>query len=255
LLLAASSAQAAAKHSKENKERAARKACLAGDFAKGVEILSDLFVDSKDPTYIYNQGRCYEQNNHWEDAIGRFREFIRTSKEDTSEAKAHIAECETLIAKRDGIAPTSVAAEVPRPASEVAPIQPTVAASLNPEVATVVDRAQPPAGDGSGLRIAGVVITSIGGAALIGGVILNLKANSVSDSITPPNTFQRNTESQWETYRTLSWVGYGVGAACVATGAILYLVGRSSNRADAPSVALVPVVAADQAGALVRGTF
>ena len=30
---------------------------------------------------------------------------------------------------------------------------------------------------------------------------------------------------QQMTYKTLSWVGYGVGSACLATGAILFVVG------------------------------
>jgi hypothetical protein len=32
-------------------------ACLSGDYTKGVAILSELFVDTKDPTYLFNQGR------------------------------------------------------------------------------------------------------------------------------------------------------------------------------------------------------
>ena len=44
LLLAAPPAIAA---SRQAQERAARKACLNGDYAKGVDILSDLFVDTK----------------------------------------------------------------------------------------------------------------------------------------------------------------------------------------------------------------
>ena len=41
------------------RERAAKKACLTGDAAKGVEILADLFIDTDDATYIFNQGRCF----------------------------------------------------------------------------------------------------------------------------------------------------------------------------------------------------
>lgn len=55
-------------------EREARRACLSGEYVKGVALLSDLFVDSKDPNYIFNQGRCFEQNLRFEEAIGRFGE-------------------------------------------------------------------------------------------------------------------------------------------------------------------------------------
>ena len=37
-------------------EKAAKKACAVGDFQKGVDILADLFVETDDPGWIYNQG-------------------------------------------------------------------------------------------------------------------------------------------------------------------------------------------------------
>jgi hypothetical protein len=65
---------------RESQERAARKACLLGDVAKGTEILADLYLDTKDPTHIYNQGRCYEQNGQNEQAVLRFREYLRKAE-------------------------------------------------------------------------------------------------------------------------------------------------------------------------------
>jgi hypothetical protein len=75
--VATSPAAAAGKHggdSKQSQERAARKACLTGDYAKGVDILSDLFIELRDPTFLFNQGRCFEQNRRYEDAIACRRE-------------------------------------------------------------------------------------------------------------------------------------------------------------------------------------
>jgi hypothetical protein len=60
-------------------------------------------------------------------------------------------------------------------------------------------------------------------------------------------------ESDRKTYETFSWGGYGAGAACVAVGAILYIVG--SRSASDPSVSLVPAFAPDYAGAFVKGAF
>jgi hypothetical protein len=62
--------------SRQAREKAAKKACLTGDPAKGVEILADLFIETNDLAFIFNQGRCFEQNLRYEDAIGRFREFL-----------------------------------------------------------------------------------------------------------------------------------------------------------------------------------
>jgi hypothetical protein len=44
----------------QSRERQAKKACLSGDYAKGVSILSDLFLETGDATYLCNQGSCYE---------------------------------------------------------------------------------------------------------------------------------------------------------------------------------------------------
>ena len=86
-----------------SRERAARKACLAGDYAKGVSILSDLFLDTSDANYIYNAARYLEQNGRFADSIFRFQEFLRVAaklsdavKEQT---KKHIADCQDQLAK------------------------------------------------------------------------------------------------------------------------------------------------------------
>ena len=50
---------------------------MLGDSKKGVEILADLYLNTNDPNYIYNQGRCFEQNGENEKAILRFQEYQR----------------------------------------------------------------------------------------------------------------------------------------------------------------------------------
>ena len=61
-LLAGGPALAASRQAREN---LARQACLDGNFAEGVSILSKLFVETKNVTYIFNQGRCFEQNRRY----------------------------------------------------------------------------------------------------------------------------------------------------------------------------------------------
>jgi hypothetical protein len=61
----------------DTQDRAAKKACLVGDVEKGVDILADLYVSTNNPTYLYNQGRCYEQNGKNDLAILRFKEYLR----------------------------------------------------------------------------------------------------------------------------------------------------------------------------------
>jgi hypothetical protein len=224
--------------SKQAREREARKACLTGDYAKGIELLSELFLDFRSPAYIFNQGRCYEQNQRFEEAIGRFREYLRTTDEDRGPAEQHIAECEALLKKQTATSATTPTAHPAEP--------PTVAEIKQPS---------PAPAPGSGLRIAGVVLAGVGAAGLVTGLVLNLKANSLADGITAPgHTFDRNVESTRSTYEAAAWISYGVGAAGLATGAILFGIGWGKSRSGT-DVVLVPTVGPGLAGATVRGAF
>jgi hypothetical protein len=107
---------------------------------------------------------------------------------------------------------------------------------------------------GAGLRIAGLTALSVGVAGLASGVILNLKANSLADALDRSDTsYSRSRESTRATYETWGWVGYGVGAACVASGAILYLLGYSQGQRS--QVSLVPIAGSGQTGAALQGAF
>jgi hypothetical protein len=108
-LLVATVAQAG---NREKQERAAKKACLSGDHAKGVSILSDLYVDTNDPTYLFNGGRCLEQNGQYEGAILRFREYLRKAKDaneaEKADAQKHIVDCQALLGKKHEGSATTV---------------------------------------------------------------------------------------------------------------------------------------------------
>lgn len=256
LLLSSSQASAA---SKQTQERLAKKACLAGDPAKGVEVLAELYVDTNDITYIFNQGRCFEQNRRYEDAIGRFREYLtkgedRLSDSEKAVAKKHIDTCESYLPKPEPRSPL-----VPEPVSAAPIVQTPPPAEVSPEppaVAVATEAQQPGKTAGSGLRIAGIVVGSLGVVALGTGVALNLKVNSMSTDLEKPNNFNSDTESSRKNYKTLGWISYGVGAAFLAGGSLLYFLGWHAGRSSAhPSVALVPTFAPGTAGALLTGAF
>jgi len=236
--------------SREAREREARGACLNGDYARGVALLSELFLDLKDANYVFNQGRCYEQNERFEDAIGRFREFLRTAgAKDTAAAEKHIAECEAL--RRNQRPPAAPPVTPPVAEPTIAIPAPAVAPQPVAEVRQMkVSLPQ----SGSGLRVAGAVILGVGIAGVVTGLALNLKANSVAKSIEPPNTYDRGTESSRKSYEVWSWVGYGAGAAGIVTGTVLYIIGWSSGQ-NTDRLALAPVVGPNFAGATLRGDF
>jgi tetratricopeptide (TPR) repeat protein len=253
LLLALSEARA---EDKESRERAARKACLTGDATKGTEILADLYIDTRNPVYIYNQGRCFEQSNRYDEAIARFREYLRTATSATEEerldAGKHIADSEALLARmRAAEVATQAGSPAPAPAVPNEPPPSPVAAQLEPVVVATQAPSAKPSPAGGGLRTAGVVTAAVGGAALIAGVVMNIKVNSTIDDL--HRHYDKNTESSGKTYKTLSQVGYGVGAALVAGGALLYYLGMRAR--DGASVALLPSIAPGLAGVNLEGAF
>jgi hypothetical protein len=223
----------AAAQSREDKEREARTACLGGDHAKGAMVLSELFVTTRNPTYIYNQGRCFEQNARYQEAISRFQEYLRVAKEASAEARAeaeqHIADCKAQLAERTPPAPAGHAP----PARAPVPVVPPVSVLATPV-------ASPAPATGSGLRTTGIVIGAAGLAALATGVALNLKANAMASDFEKFNGYTDTRESNRASYETWSWVGYGVGAACVGTGTLLYILGLKDGRGDSHTATIAP---------------
>src|SRR5450631_479632 len=271
LVLATFAVPAAARaDSKENNERAAKTACLSGDYTKGVALLAELYVSSNNEiTYLFNQGRCFEQNGKYEEAIVRFREYQLKNADagnaPDESAEKHIATCQAVLDKQKPAAQTA-AAVVPAPAaagvaSSYAAEQTepkTSAAETKPEARAEIVEAVAPATPGRGLRIAGVTAAAVGVAAIAAGVILNLKANSLAKNLEAANgssttLYSRSTESSRSSYQALGWVGYGAGVACLVGGAVFYLLGHSQGQNA--QVAFVPAVGAGHVGAALQGAF
>jgi hypothetical protein len=59
------------------------------------------FLRKLDFDYIYNQARCFEQNHRYDDAISRFREYLKKapnlSEADRADAENHIADCQGFL--------------------------------------------------------------------------------------------------------------------------------------------------------------
>jgi len=252
----------------EAKSRAARLACLSGDYTKGVAILAELFIDTHDVNFIYNSGRCFQQNLRYAEALGRFQEYLRVGTDLDAKAKSNadqrIAECQDLLAKQ--ASQPTVAAPPPAPSVAASPAATTLAPSVAKPaaLAPMVDPSpadiqqtnpQVASGPGAGQRTAGIVTAAIGGAGIVAGVVFNLKFNGLTSDIQDPDGYTHGRASDRDTYKTLSMVGYGAGVVCLFAGGVLYYLGLQSGRAPAPSVALVPALAPGQAGALLKGAF
>ncbi len=109
--------------------------------------------------------------------------------------------------------------------------------------------------DGSRLQIAGVITASLGIAAVASGIAFNMKANNVIADMESTERYTSEKDSDHKAFKALAWVGYGVGAACVATGAILYGIGLGAKEGSSPRVRLLPSVGVGHGGAVLAGGF
>jgi len=245
---------------RKNDERLARRACLSGDYATGVSVLAKLFVETKNPVYIYNQGRCFEQNRRFEDAIGRFEEFLRTGETlhvdatDKATAEKHIADCKARIPAPTAEPTASPPALASPPA--FAPAASPLSASAVGAPTVVQTESKPVAAKGGGGLITGGILTgAVGIAGLAAGVVLNLKVNSViNEMLTKPGSYPAK-DSDRKNYETAMWVAYGAGGACLATGVVLLAVGLYSRSTSSSSIAIAPEAGPGRVGMALNGAF
>jgi tetratricopeptide (TPR) repeat protein len=258
--------------SKTTKERAAKKACLTGNADAGVALLADLYVDTNDANHIFNQGRCLEQVGRCEDAIIRFREYLRKTKDagtvSDGRAERHMADCEDIVKKAKGGESPSASADTSQPRRESAASTARATAtdaqgpnSAGPSQDRAASHAQagvqaslPQTTPGRGLRIAGAVTFGAGVAGVAAGLGLALAANNLASELeASPTSYQRSKESTRASYARASTVAYAAGAACVAGGVLLYYIGWRQGRES--SVTVEPMVSAQTAGARVQAAF
>jgi hypothetical protein len=110
-----------------------KSACASGNFERGVKLLADMYVETNDPTAIYNQGRCYQQNAEPERAASRFREYLRKARDlsasERAEVEGFIKEADAEAAAR---AQRAAAAAPPPAGTPAPPMAPGVPPSAEP---------------------------------------------------------------------------------------------------------------------------
>lgn len=136
------------------REIQAQKDCLTGKADAGVALLAELYAVTGNANFIYNQARCFEQASRPEDAINRFREYLRAAKDigpaDKADVEKHIQECRALQAEQEHERERKAAIEA---AAVVIPPAPAISstpapASPDPQPAAL-DLTAPPKATGS----------------------------------------------------------------------------------------------------------
>ena len=251
------------------REIKARSECLAGRYQVGADLLAEMYAETRDVNYIYNQGRCFEQNGKLNEAILRFREYLRKAKnmsaEEKAEVKNHITECQAELDNPPAPVPSrpspTEVVPAPRPAvGRSAPDNPSVAAVPNPTVAVEATPSQPPEGSsGVTLRNTGIVTASLGIVAVGSGVIFGVMAKNIADEVAADaarHNYSRSKDDRGKLLANLQWVGYGVGAAGLVAGGVLYYFGyQAAHSPGSNSVSFLPLLLPGGSGVVAQGRF
>jgi tetratricopeptide (TPR) repeat protein len=255
LMLAAEAKPPATAASVVEKVAEARKACASGRVERGIALLAEIVTETGDPNALFNQARCYQQNGRAEQAINRFREYLRTAPnipaDEAERIRGFIKELEGELeakARREAAAKQAAAVVAP-PTFHPAPAA----------LAESVVESPPTEHPGRALRVAGVVLAVAGVAAVGAGAYFGWRMTRTASDLEMSRTLTpMQFKKQWDDGKQselLARIGYATGGAALVAAAACYLVGRSAGGRPEPRVALVPVVGPTGGGGLLRVGF
>jgi hypothetical protein len=228
---------AAAAQSSDKRAFEAKRACASGDSQRGIELLADYYAETGDTTAIFNQGRCYQQNDLPEKALSRFREYLRVARNvpenRRQDAEGYIKDLEAELQKKK----TAAAAPFE---DIILPTEPVVKApalvTLPPPPALAVKAPPAPPSHG-GLRVAGYVLSAVALGAAGTGAYFSARVGTLQRDVEnsgngrPIATYDETQRrlSSGRTAQTLQWVGYGAAVAAAAGAVVLFLLSRHGH--------------------------
>ena len=194
----------------------------------------------------------------WLEAIGRFEEYARAhgpnlSDADRANVEKHVADCKASLAseRNSTVQPPPVDASPITSSPEPKPLLEEPLVTVEKPAAT-----SEPAERHWGLLAAGIATGTVGVGGIVAGILLNAKVNQLSDEMeAKPGAWSSKQESTQSSYKTLSMVGYGVGAVGIVTGAVLIGFGAKSRAESSSEISFIPMFSANLAGAMLRGAF
>jgi hypothetical protein len=223
----------------------AREQFALGHYAEALEIYGKLYAETTHPTYLRNIGRCYQNLGEPDKAISSFREYLRQAKDLPADQRAqvegYIREMEELKQKREAATtpppPPAPRTEATTPSPAAPP--PVPALTAPPGAAPPLVEQSAPASPHHDRRVAGIVVGSVAGAALITGGAFGLRAfskRSASDGQCPaPNGVEHCSQTgvdlnnQAKTAALVSDIAFGAGLIGAAVATYLLVVPASGD--------------------------
>ena len=212
----------------------ARKLCANENPQQGVAVLAELYVVTGHAAWVYNQGRCWEENGHYEKARLRFEEYLRKVEEITErdrravERRIEDLKRKSLQGNPTGGPAAATTANDSQPAAAPPSSQPLATDERPSETITATPEQQ----GWSWQRKTGLAGLTVGGMGVILGAVFQGVSHSritafneagcgLGDLSMGPNCQQRNDKI--DSALAWQWTGYAGGAVLGAAGLYFYL--------------------------------
>jgi hypothetical protein len=237
------------------------------NYDKAISYFKDAYsIDCSIHAILPIIATAYERKGDRAEAVHALEEYQRRAPNasDHEIIERRIRNLKDQIARDQPAAPTATATAAPTATTTAVPTatpEPTSTAASAP-TSSSVGETSPPSGGGPG--IAPWVVVGIGGAAVVGGVVMYaVGAGDVSSAAAkcPTRTCPTglsSAASQGNTGRTLEDVGgvvIGVGVAAVALGLVWHFVAKPSAAPAAATTLVTPVLAPGYGGLALGGAF
>jgi tetratricopeptide (TPR) repeat protein len=269
----------------------AQKAYDLGRWDEAIAEYEEAYSLRSDPTFLYNMAQAYRRKGDAQRALDLFKNYLvkapyspqRADIEERIRSLKKQLEQEQTAKKpgesgTNGAAATAPAAPLPvapaaspmppAAATPVIPVAaPTAPLALAPSSTVPVEpqtvpsaiaaATAAPVAENRSLRLTGLVLGGVGLVAVVGGAVMGLQAKSLSDQLTsdakkqPVGAFDKSKYDSGKTAETLQWVGYGVGAAALIGGSILYWLGMpkgAEQTTTQTSITMLPYASANSVG-------
>lgn len=236
------------KAAREHFERGTRLYDL-GQYAGAAKEYEAAYEAKDDPALLFNCGQAYRGARNPEKAIVFFKSFLRKMPDapNRAEVEARIAELQRVI-------------EMQRHSNSQPP-QGTLPPSSMQIIVQTTHTTRPPNADEMRAarikRIAGLAVGGVGIVALGLGGMFTALADNANRHIVQGDTWSTNQQDRRDGYEAGYITSFAVGGAAVATGLVLYLVGKHDQRRQhsVENIQFTPAAGPHGAGASLSERF
>jgi tetratricopeptide (TPR) repeat protein len=238
----------------------------AGDYDQAIVFYEKAYEVIPHPLLVFNIGQAHRLAGRDEEALAAYQRYIAEDAKGTKvkEAQTFIKEIEPRLEKKRAEDAARKKAEedaARKKAEEDAArkkAEEDAAAKKKGEPETRVEKKPPPPPaekSGGWMRPTGIGVGAAGVLSLGAGVYFGLRAKSLSDELSRPGApFDPDKVSRGESAERTMFITVGVGAALVAGGAVLFVLGGQQS-SDERAVSWTPVLAPDGGGLAINGSF